>query len=91
MANTISRWCFFDRKLDTDICDTVVIDNAGAAYQAVRQLIDAGPSGNRHCTRPRGHYTADQRYEGYERAMQDAGLPIRDEFVRVVDYADTNI
>ena len=81
----------FDRKLDTDICDTVVIDNAGAAYQAVRQLIDAGHREIAIVRGPRGHYTADQRYEGYERAMQDAGLPIRDEFVRVVDYADTNM
>lgn len=81
----------FDRKLDFDVCDTVVIDNAGAAYQAVNRLIDAGHRDIAVIRGHQGHYTADQRYEGYERAMKDAGIPVKEELVLAVDYADTNM
>lgn len=81
----------FDRKLDVDICDTVIIDNIRAAYQATKYLIDAGHRDIAIVRGPEGHYTADQRYEGYRRAMQEAGIPIREEFVLTVDYADTNM
>lgn len=81
----------FDHKLSFDICDTVIIDNARAAYQAVRHLINAGHREIAIVRGPRGDYTADQRYEGYERAMKDAGIPVREEFVLIVDYADTDM
>ncbi len=81
----------YDRKLDLDICDTVVIDNIQAAYQATRHLIEAGHREIAIVRGPQGHYTADRRFEGFKKAMQEAGLPIRPEFVLAVDYADTNM
>lgn len=81
----------FDRKLDLDICDTVIIDNVTAAYQATKHLIDAGHRDIAIVRGPQGHFTADQRFEGYKRAMQEAGIPIRSEYILAVDYSDTNM
>ncbi len=81
----------FDRKLDLDVCDTVIIDNIQAAYQATRHLIDAGHREIAIVRGPQGHYTADRRFEGFKKAMNEAGLPIYPEFVLAVDYADTNM
>ncbi len=81
----------FDRKLDLDICDTVVIDNVQAAYKATRHLIDAGHREIAVVRGPDGHYTADQRFEGFRRAMEEANIPIRPEYVITVDYTDTNM
>lgn len=81
----------FDQKMNFDICDTVVIDNAGTAYRSVKKLIDAGHRDIAIVRGPEGSYTADQRYEGYVRAMQEAKIPVRDELVLVVDYTDSNM
>ncbi len=81
----------FDRKLDMDICDMVVIDNVQAAYRATRRLIDAGHREIAVVRGPHGHFTADQRFEGFRRAMQEADIPIRPEYVVMVDYTDTNM
>ncbi len=81
----------FDRKLDLDICDTVVIDNVQAAYKATHQLIAAGHREIAVVRGPFGHYTADQRFEGFRKAMQEANIPIRPEYVVMVDYTDTNM
>lgn len=81
----------FDAKLDMDVCDTVVIDNTQAAYQATKHLIDAGHRDIAIVRGRRGNYTADLRFEGYRRALQDAGIPLDEDRIWEVDYADTNM
>ena len=81
----------FDSKLDVDFCDTVILDNVEAAYQATKHLIDAGHRDIAIIRGPEGFFTADQRFEGYRKAMQEYGIPIQDSYVLTVDYAQTDM
>ena len=81
----------FDQQLDVGVCDTVVIDNVNAAYQATKFLIDAGHRDIAIVRGPAGHYTADQRCAGYLRAMGEAGLEVRQDRMLYVNYSDTNM
>lgn len=81
----------FDQQLDVDVCDTVVIDNVNAAYQATKHLIEAGHKDIAIVRGPEGHYTADRRWEGFLRAMSEAGLPVPQNRVLQVNYSDTNM
>lgn len=66
---------------------SVDIDHARAAYDAVKALLDRGHtkiamiSGT--LEDPTNGY---DRYQGYKRAMEEAGIPLRDEYVRVGNY-----
>lgn len=81
----------FDQQLDADVFDTVVIDNVNAAYEATKCLIEAGHKDIAIVRGPVGHFTADRRWEGYLRAMSEAGLPVAENRVLQVNYSDTNV
>jgi len=66
--------------------DTVSVDNVDGAYMATKHLIDIGHcdiaivGGNLKLSTGKG------RYEGYIKAMEDAQLPIKDEYVRFGNF-----
>lgn len=68
-----------DRSLTDEEHDCVKIDNRMAAFRAMRLLLD-----NRHeriaviCSQV--EYTGIQRYRGFLEAMEQAGLPVPDEY-----------
>jgi len=65
----------------------VVIDNAGAAYEATRHLIDLGHV-DIAIVAPRTDLSNGvERIEGFRRAMQEAGLPIREPYFQRGDYS----
>lgn len=68
------------RLLDVDI-DTVVIDNIGAAYQLVADLIADGHRDIAAIVGTPTITTGRERYEGYVRALESHGLPLRPEWV----------
>jgi DNA-binding LacI/PurR family transcriptional regulator len=74
-----------DRRLTRAKVDTVVIDNARGAYDAVEHLIALG---HRRIGFIEGRpeiSTSQERLEGYRRAMADQGLSLDPTLVRVGD------
>ncbi len=51
------------------------VDNTASAYEATRHLLDLGHRRIAHMLGPQNYYCAVERYQGYCRALQDAGIP----------------
>ena len=60
----------------------VVIDNAKSAHEATLHLLSLGHKRIAIITGPLDRSTAFERMEGFRRAMQEAGCPIRQEYIR---------
>jgi LacI family transcriptional regulator len=75
-----------DRRTDKFETDAVTIDNVGGAYLAVKHLVDLGYErigtigGSPHLT------TGRERYEGYRKALNAAGLKIDEKLVKIGDF-----
>lgn len=54
----------------------VGVDNISGAYAATRHLLDLGHTRIAHILGPQNYYCAVERYQGYCRALQDAGISI---------------
>ncbi|WP_309083037.1 LacI family DNA-binding transcriptional regulator [Chelativorans sp.] len=64
----------------------VMIDNAGAAREAVAHLLSLGHTRIAHIAGPIPEPMAVLRREGYRQAMREAGLPIPQGYEAVGDY-----
>ena len=75
-----------DRSYDELKTDSVLADDLGGGYLATRHLIELG---HRRialiCGLP-GVSTTDGRYQGYEKALHEAGIPLNDALVGAGDY-----
>lgn len=75
-----------DRHTDPYEADAVTIDNVAGAYLAVKHLIDLGYKrigmigGSLHLT------TGLERYEGYRKALESAGLKIDERLIKVGNF-----
>ncbi len=67
-----------DRQVADSRADSVVSDGRGAARTATEQLIAAGRRRIAFLGGTRGVETAETRRSGYEAAMEQAGLPLRE-------------
>lgn len=55
--------------------DSITIDNETVSYEAVRgQIIEKGHRRIGIITGPKGTYTADKRWSGYDKALKDCGI-----------------
>ncbi len=72
---------FFDRIPPTAMEDTVSSDNVQAGYIAARHLIELGHERISMLVGHLGLSPHRDRLEGFRKAMQEANLPIRDEFL----------
>lgn len=73
-----------DRSIQDDVFDSVCIDNRMAAYRAVNVLLQH----NHKKIAFIGSCAADtgnERYKGYKEAMEQAGLTLRSEYVKLMD------
>ncbi len=75
-----------DRKMKNVNCDCVLVDNKGAAKDAVQRLIMAGHKKIGMIVGPEGVYTAEERFRGYVHALTEAKLPIENSLVVRGDY-----
>lgn len=75
-----------DRRLEEIGCDCVLVDNEGAAKNAVQQLVEAGHKKIGILAGPEGVYTAEERLKGYVLALREAGIPFTDDLVARGDY-----
>jgi LacI family transcriptional regulator len=75
-----------DRVVRNVQADTVQVDNERGAYEAVQHLIDLGYeriatiAGSRHLT------TGRERYQGYQAALETAGLPLDENLVKTGNF-----
>lgn len=63
-----------DRKFQDLECDSVLVDNSGAARDAVHRLIRAGHENIGIIAGPEGTFTAEERLAGYREALMEAGI-----------------
>ncbi len=75
-----------DRALKNIDCDTVLVDNLNAAYNAVEQLIILGHKRIGIICGPDDIYTAQERLKGYERVHEDYNMSIDLSLVKKGDY-----
>lgn len=66
-----------DRYLDEKIFDSVTIDNMRIVYEKISEIIRRGIRKIGFIEGPQKISTACQRKQGYEKAMSEAGIPIK--------------
>ncbi|MBE7168950.1 MAG: LacI family DNA-binding transcriptional regulator [Williamsia sp.] len=78
---------FFDRvpKRDSDI--SVLIDNRRAAWQATTHLLDQGCKRIMHITGNLNRNVYTDRCQGYQQALLERGIPLREELVIANDLS----
>jgi len=67
--------------------NSVIVDNVGAAYDATRHLIEQGHTGIAIIAPRTDLSNGRDRVEGFRKAMQEAHLPVRDQYFRQGDYS----
>jgi len=75
-----------DRNVDNFLADTVLVDNVNASYAAIEHIIN---NGARHIGFIGGNPTlsnAQERFEGYLRALKDYNIPINEDFIQFGDF-----
>jgi DNA-binding LacI/PurR family transcriptional regulator len=72
---------FVDRYIDALQVDTVTVDNVTGAYNAVKHLIKLGHRRIGIIGGIKGIYTTDERFRGYEKALEESGIEIDDQLV----------
>ncbi|MBZ5669343.1 MAG: LacI family transcriptional regulator [Acidobacteriia bacterium] len=77
---------FFDRVPPGFSGSAVVTDNLGAAYDATRHLIGLGHERIAIITGRLNLSNGLDRLEGFRKALQQAGLPLRDEYLQRGDF-----
>lgn len=65
----------------------IFVDNTDGAYQATRHLIEAGHRRIAYLGGPVGLLTVTERREGFMLAMNEAGVPVRPEYVEMGSFA----
>ena len=75
-----------DRRIRSVHCDTVLVDNQGAAEDAIRRLIAAGHRRIGMIAGEQEVYTAEERFRGYVRALEQAGIAASESLVVRGDY-----
>jgi LacI family transcriptional regulator len=77
---------FFDRVPPNFFGFAVVTDNLGAAQDATRHLVDLGHERIAIITGQLNLSNGLDRLEGFRKALQQAGLPLRDEYLQRGDF-----
>jgi len=76
----------FDRFPPAFTGTVVATDNIGASFEATNHLIQCGHLRIAIIAGTRGISAADERVEGFRRAMSEAGLTVRQEYLRYGDF-----
>jgi LacI family transcriptional regulator len=72
-----------DRYVENLRCDVIVPDNAKAVHQAVSFLLEQGYQNIGVISGPLDHSTGRDRLAGYRRALQEAGRPILQKYIKI--------
>ena len=77
----------FDRDPGGFEGPAVVVDNVLASYEATRHLIDLGHQHIAIIAGPETILTGSGRLEGFRKALQEAQLPLRQEYIRAGGFS----
>jgi LacI family transcriptional regulator len=80
---------FLDRPPHGIEADCVLLDNLGGARTAVEHLLARGHERIAVIADPERLYTAHQRLSGYRLALEAAGVPVREELIRLGSHDST--
>jgi len=69
------------RRCDAFDCDSVMVDNRAGAYNAVLHLLGHGHRRIGFVGGPEDSHAHQERFEGYQQVMQNAGLKIEPELI----------
>lgn len=75
-----------DREVDSSFFDRVVTDDDKGVYDAVSELIRLGHRKIAIITGPDDSRPGHERLRGYCRALEEHGIPLREEFIRKGDF-----
>ena len=76
-----------DRDYDIpNVIGKVLVDNMKASFTGVNYLIDQGYRKIAYIAGPMHTRTARDRLAGYKKALEERGIPCRDEYVKVGEY-----
>ena len=75
-----------DRKMRDVACDCILVDNEGAAEDAVKRLVQAGHTKIGMIAGPEDVYTARERQRGYQRAVRETGIVCDDSLIARGNY-----
>lgn len=75
-----------DRPVKGVSCDTVLVDNLNASYDAVEQLMMQGHRRIGIISGPEDIHTAEERFKGYLRVHEDYNIPVEDALIRNGEY-----
>ena len=70
-----------DRDVPLELADVVLLDNKKAGYNATKHLIDLGHTRIACISGPLELSPCKQRIEGYKCALDEYGLPFREEYI----------
>ena len=76
---------FYDRVVPGFDADQIIIDDFDAAYRATRHLIDGGFKKIFHFAGPQNLLIGQQRKEGYIKALKEAGIKAKKEWIIEAD------
>ena len=88
LVNSGIPMVLIDRVLPGHEADAVIADNVSGAYEAVRHLLERGYQHVACVTGPLTITTGAQRYSGYRKALEEAGVALDDSLVRVSDFSE---
>ncbi|HEV7351033.1 LacI family DNA-binding transcriptional regulator [Telluribacter sp.] len=77
---------FFDRVSDEVITHKVIVDDYKGAFEATEHLIKRGCRRIAHIAGPSGLSISQNRFNGYRDALNQYGLPLREEWVVYSEY-----
>lgn len=75
-----------DRLIEEVELDAVIVDNLNGAYEGVKHLIQQGYRNIGIITGPLNVMTARERLEGYKKALEEAGIPVKEDFIENGEY-----
>jgi LacI family transcriptional regulator len=75
-----------DRELEHPLADIILVDNELGGCEAVQYLVDLGHKKIACITGPSELTPSADRVKGYRRALEEAGIPVRPEYIVPGDF-----
>lgn len=75
-----------DREFPGEKFDSILTDNVNAAYEGVQALVRAGHTRIATIAGPTTSKPGKGRLQGYKMALEEAGIEIRQEYIKVGDF-----
>ncbi len=76
-----------NRIVDSHQVSFVAVDNKGGAYEATKYFVNLGHSRIAHITGDLRTQCAQQRLEGYKKALEDSGIKVDEAFIKTGDFS----